>query len=62
MTDETKVYDERAREMAEELSAMFYPHSSQSMEDVIFLKLKSAYADGCIDTLKARLAITHEAG
>ena len=62
MTDETKVYDERGRDLAKDLANAFGFESGSASEDAIFKHLKVAYAEGCIDTLKARLAIAHEAG
>ncbi len=56
MTDQTKEYDERAREMAVKVANLLSGTGLENtMEELLFVALKNAYADGIIDALRSRL-------
>ncbi len=56
MTDQTKEYDERAREAAVKVANLLSGTGlGHAIEEFVFIALKNAYADGLIDALRSRL-------
>ena len=55
MTNETEIYNERARETASDLAGVIYTASSmEAVEEIVYVALKIAYADGVIDELRRK--------
>jgi len=55
MSNETKAYDERAREQAKETAGLLAGEPLETVEETVFIMLKLAYADGVIDQLRENL-------
>jgi len=52
MTDQTKEYDEKAREMAAEIARILGCSNNIDAIEGIFIRLKYAYQDGVLDELR----------